>query len=146
MHYKKKQVIPISARALLLTILPFFKKFHIVETCVVYQPYFPLRKGTFYDSEITGISGTFSSCYKLKRVDWKSRREWTSSLEKNDSKLISLISYIFWLQSIECISSGTIRLTANITKYFLIIWVRSDKWYSLDRMHMLHFLKKKKHQ
>ena len=68
-NYKKKQVIPISARALLLTILPFFKKFHIVETCVVYQPYFPLRKGTFYDSEITGISRTFSSCYKLKRVD-----------------------------------------------------------------------------
>ena len=59
--------------------------------------------------------------------------------------IISLISYIFWLQSIECISSGTIRLTANITKYFLIIWVRSDKWYSLDRMHMLHFLKKNKY-
>ena len=68
-NYKKKQVIPISARAVLLTILPFFKKFHIVETCVVYQAYFPLRKGTVYDSKIKRISRTFSSCYKQKRVD-----------------------------------------------------------------------------
>ena len=41
-------------------------------------------------------------------------------------------------------SSGTIRLTENITKYFPIIWVRNDKCYALDRMHMLHFLKQKK--
>ena len=53
-------------------------------------------------------------------------------------------SYIFWLQGIKFMSSGTIRLTENITKYFPIIWVRNDKCYSLDRMHMLHFLKQKK--
>ena len=52
-------------------------------------------------------------------------------------------SYIFWLQGIKFMSSGTIRLTENITKYFPIIWVRNDKCYSLDRMHMLHFLKQK---
>ena len=53
-------------------------------------------------------------------------------------------SYIFWLQGIKFMSSGTIRLTENITKYFPIIWVRNDKCYALDRMHMLHFLKQKK--
>ena len=53
---------PILAFAVLLTILPFFKKFQIIETCVVYQAYFPLRKDTVYDSEITGISRSFSSC------------------------------------------------------------------------------------
>ena len=52
---------------------------------------FFLRKGTVYNSTITGISCTFSSCYKLKRADWKSRREWTSSLEKNDTKLLVIM-------------------------------------------------------
>ena len=52
---------------------------------------FLLRKGTVYDSKITGISHTFSSCYKLERADWKSRREWTSSLEKNDTKLLVIM-------------------------------------------------------
>ena len=62
-NYRKNQVIPILARAVLLTIAyHFLKKFHIVETCVVYQAYFPLRKGTVYYSKITGISRTFSSC------------------------------------------------------------------------------------
>ena len=55
---------------------------------------FLLPKGTIHDRKITGISRTFSSCHKLKRADWKSRREWTSSLEKNDTKLLVIMMRI----------------------------------------------------